>query len=289
MAGSDSDRDGGAPQRSRRQLLIGGAAGALGMTMFETLADSPAARAAAGGQGQRGSLEGVSATTTTPVTKVSAGDASIHVSGAKATPKLETGTLDEIAALHPPAAAVNFNSQRGINVANGSAATDIAAFGQLPSNSAPLPLTAGGTGLSEPSAAALLGALGALPETGGALSGGLAPTVVALSQSGGSEAIDASQGNVFTLTLTSSGWTITRPANPIADGQLIRIRLIQDGTGGRSVSWDTTGFDWGTTNGTPNTPPTLSTAANATDIVGFEYIKALSAWCFLGAPFPQGF
>jgi len=184
---------------------------------------------------------------------------------------------------------VNFNNQQGINVANGSAATDIAAFGQLPASSSPLPLTAGGTGLSEPSAAALLGALGALPETGGALSGGLAPTVVALSQSGGSVVIDASKGNVFTITLTDSGWTIASPANPIADGQLIRIRLIQDATGGRSVSWDSTGFNWGCTNGTPNTPPALSTAANATDIIGFEYIAALSAWCFLSAPFPQGF
>lgn len=183
---------------------------------------------------------------------------------------------------------MTFNGHKGINVANGSAATDAAAFGQLPSSSSPLPLTQGGTGVSEPSAPALLAALGALPETGGALSGGLAPTVVELSQSGGSVATDASQGNVFTLFLTDSGWTIACPVNPIADGQLIRIRFTQDSTGGRTVFWDT-GFDWGSTSGNPNSPPALSTAANATDIIGFEYIAALSTWCFLGAPFPQGF
>ena len=72
-------------------------------------------------------------------------------------------------------------------------------------------------------------------------------------------AIAASQGNVFTITLTDSGWTIASPANPIADGQLIRIRLIQDSTGGRTVSWAATGYDWGSTSGTPNTPPVLST------------------------------
>ena len=112
--------------------------------------------------------------------------------------------------------------------------------------------------------------------------------VVALSQSGGSVAVDAAQGNVFTLTLTASDWTIASPVNPIADGQLIRIRLIQDSTGGRTVSWATT-YDGGASNGSANTPPTLSTTPNAIDMVGFEYIASLPAWCFIGAPFPQGF
>ena len=112
--------------------------------------------------------------------------------------------------------------------------------------------------------------------------------VVALSQSGGSVAVDAAQGNVFTLILTDSDWTIASPVNAVADGQLIRVRLIQDSTGGRTVSW-ATGYDWGSCSGTANTPPTLSTTPNAIDMVGFEYIASLSAWCFLGAPFPQGF
>jgi hypothetical protein len=266
-------------------MLAGGAAGALGMIGLEVLANASQAQGATDDRAFGGSPDALGTTTTAPVTKVSAADASIHVGGVKTTPKIETGTLDKIASLHPPAAAVTFNGQKGINVANGSAETDIAAFGQLPSNASPLPMGAGGTGVSESSAPALLAALGALPESGGALSGGLAPTVVRLSQSAGSVAIDASQGNVFTLTLTGSGWTIASPVNPVGDGQLIRIRFIQDSTGGRTVSWAATGYDWGSA----STPPALSTAANATDIIGFEYIAALSSWCFLGAPFPQGF
>jgi hypothetical protein len=269
---SDHDEDGTESRRSRRAMLAGGAAGALGAIGLEALANTSQAQAS----------------TTTTVVKVKAGDASIAVHGTVARPTIETGTLDEIASLHPPAAAVNFNGQKGINVANGSATTDVAAFGQLPSSSSPLPLDAGGTGQSESSPGGLLASLGGLSEAGGALTGSLAPAVVTLSQSGGSVAVDASQGNVFTLSLTDSGWTISNPVNPVADGQLIRFRLSQDSAGGRTVSWDTA-YDWGSSGGTPNGAPTLSTTAGATDILGFEYIAALSKWCSLGAAFPQGF
>jgi hypothetical protein len=228
-----------------------------------------------------------SATTATYVQKVAAGDASIKVSGTIARPKVETGTLDVIAALHPPTAPVTFNSQKGTNVANGTGPTDVAAYGQLPSSSSPLPVSAGGTGMSAVSAGSLLGALGALqasnnlsdlqsaattrtnlglgsaatqdssafdaagaaataqanaeaaslPLTGGALTGGLAPTIVPLSQSGGSVAVDASKGNVFALSLTADGWTIANPINPAGDGQVIRMPLSQDSVGGRTVFW----------------------------------------------------
>ena len=283
-AGHDGDSghdDGAAPRRSRRAMLAGGAGGVLGAIGFETLANTSQARAA------DRSSSNASPNTTTVVTKVAAGDGSITVGGTIARPKIKTGSLDEIAKLHPPAAAVNFNDQNGINVANGAAATDVAAFGQLPSVSSPLPLTEGGTGQSESSAGGLLGALGALqaannlsdlpsaetartnlglgsaatadasafdaagaaataqanaeaaglPVKGGALTGGFAPAVVALGPSGGSVTVNTSQGNVFTLSLTASGWTIANPVNPVGDGQVIRIRLSQDATGGRTVSW----------------------------------------------------
>jgi hypothetical protein len=123
---------------------------------------------------------------------------------------------------------------------------------------------------------------------GGALTGGLAPTVVTLRQAGGSVAVNASQGNVFTLSLTASGWRIASPTNPVGDGQVIRIRLSQDATGGRTVVWDA-GYNWGATRGTANSAPPLTTTAHATDILGFEYVAAKSAWCFLGAAFPQAF
>ncbi len=124
--------------------------------------------------------------------------------------------------------------------------------------------------------------------TGGVFTSGFAPAVVTLSQSGGSVAVDASQGNVFTLSLTASGWTIASPTNPVGDGQVIWIRLSQDSTGGRTVSWDTA-YNWGSTGGTANNAPSLSSTANATDILSFEYVAALSQWCFLGTAAPQDY
>ena len=112
------------------------------------------------------------------------------------------------------------------------------------------------------------------------------PAVTALTF-GATISINASAGNVFTVTLTASTGTFANPSNP-ADGQVIRLRVTQDATGGRTASWGTA-YDWGSTGGTPNAAPTLSTAASATDILGFEYDAALSKWCYLGAPFPQGF
>ena len=123
---------------------------------------------------------------------------------------------------------------------------------------------------------------------GGVFASGFAPAVVRVTQSGGTVTVDASQGNVFTLSLTASGWTIASPANAVGDGQIIRIRLSQDSTGGRTVSWDTA-YNWGSMGGTANNAPTLSTTPSATDILSFEYVAALSQWCYLGAAFPQDF
>jgi len=66
------------------------------------------------------------------VDSVTAGDLSIVVGGTASNPTIETGTLDEIATLHPPAGPVAMNSKKITALANGSASTDAAAFGQLP-------------------------------------------------------------------------------------------------------------------------------------------------------------
>ena len=124
--------------------------------------------------------------------------------------------------------------------------------------------------------------------TGGEFTSGYAPAAVTLSQAGGSVAVDASQGNVFTLSLTASGWTIANPANPVGDGQVIQVRLSQDSAGGRTVSWGTA-YNWGSVGGTPNRPPTLSATPGGTDILGFQYVAAQSQWCYLGAAFPQNY
>lgn len=128
---------------------------------------------------------------------------------------------------------------------------------------------------------------GAAMQTGATFTGWVAPAVVALSQSAGTVAVNASTGNVFKLTLTASGWTIANPTNPL-DGQLIRLRIKQDGTGNRTISWGS-GYNWGTTNGSANSAPVLSTSANVTDVLGFEYDAAAAKWIYLGAGFPQGF
>ncbi len=67
------------------------------------------------------------------VSTVSGGDTSIVATNpAGPAVSLVTGTLDVLAALHPAAAAVGLNGQKITGQANGTAATDSAAFGQIP-------------------------------------------------------------------------------------------------------------------------------------------------------------
>jgi hypothetical protein len=65
------------------------------------------------------------------VDSVTAGDDSIVIGGTASEPTVETGTLDQIATLHPPVAAVAMNGEKITGLANGTAATDAAAFGQV--------------------------------------------------------------------------------------------------------------------------------------------------------------
>ena len=124
--------------------------------------------------------------------------------------------------------------------------------------------------------------------SGGNFGSGYSPAVVPLSQAGGSVAVNASQGNVFTLTLSASGWQIANPTSPVGDGQVIRFRLTQDGHGSRTIAWGSA-FNWGSNGGTPNNAPALSTTPNGTDILSFEYVASMSQWCFLDTAFPQNF
>ncbi len=104
------------------------------------------------------------------VDTVGAVDASIVVvGGATANPTVETGTLDAIATLHPPAASVPMNSQKLTGLANGSASADSAAYGQTPAGGNTVTIAHGGTG--QTTAAAALTALGAAALAGAAFSG----------------------------------------------------------------------------------------------------------------------
>lgn len=71
---------------------------------------------------------------TAPVASVAAGDGSITVGGTSTAPTIETGTLDVVAADHPPAADWSNNSHKITSLANGSGAQDAAAFGQIPTS-----------------------------------------------------------------------------------------------------------------------------------------------------------
>lgn len=65
------------------------------------------------------------------VTSVTAADASVVIGGTQEVPTARTGTLDVIAAQHPPAAAWSNNSKQINHVANGSASDDVAVAGQI--------------------------------------------------------------------------------------------------------------------------------------------------------------
>ncbi|MDE2101495.1 MAG: hypothetical protein KGL39_29890, partial [Patescibacteria group bacterium] len=71
------------------------------------------------------------------VDSVTAADNSILVTGTTANPILSTGTLDQIASLHPAAASVTFNNHKIINLLPGVASTDAATVGQIPTSLPP--------------------------------------------------------------------------------------------------------------------------------------------------------
>jgi hypothetical protein len=140
---------------------------------------------------------------------------------------------------------------------------------------APLPTTAGGTGLDEASLGALLTAL--LAAGGGTMGAELSPKVVALTDAATIK-VDASQGNDFRVTLGGAR-TMGEPSNPV-DGQSITFELVQDGTGSRTVTWTSGagGYSFGS-----GSAPTLSTAAGTRDLVAFRYSASKGEWLALGS------
>lgn len=92
-------------------------------------------------------------------------------------------------------------------------------------------------------------------------------------------AIDAALGNHFRL-LTTSAVGATRalgaPTNP-SDGQKILIEIVQDATGSRLTTYNAV-FNFGT----DVVSPTLSTAANKRDYLGFVYNLGATKWDALG-------
>lgn len=90
--------------------------------------------------------------------------------------------------------------------------------------------------------------------------------------------IDVSKGNIFDLTLGGNR-TLSNPTNGI-DGQKIMIRVRQDGTGSRTLSFDT---KYRFSIDLPS--PTLSTAADALDYLGFIYNESDDKWDYIAQVF----
>ena len=95
----------------------------------------------------------------------------------------------------------------------------------------------------------------------------------ALVPSGTAVPVDASQGKVFDLTLTSSTLTVSAPTNAV-DGQEIVFRIKQGGSGSYTLAWNAI-YDFGTTPGAV----TLSTSVGKVDDIMFRYNASLTKWC----------
>lgn len=67
--------------------------------------------------------------------------------------------------------------------------------------------------------------------------------------------------------------TIANPSGTPVDGQLLILEITQDATGSRNVSWGSN-YQFSADIGTP----TLSTAANTTDAIGFAYNATAGKW-----------
>jgi hypothetical protein len=75
--------------------------------------------------------------------------------------------------------------------------------------------------------------------------------------------LDLATSNTFTITATSN-FTVAAPTGPVAGGTYV-VRIVQDATGNRVVTWPGT-FKW------PGASvPALSTAANAIDLLTMYY------------------
>lgn len=101
------------------------------------------------------------------------------------------------------------------------------------------------------------------------IKGGL-ETVSTNNAATGTVTLNLINGNVFSLTLTGS-ITLTFSGATAGKACSFTVYLKQDGTGGRTVTWpSSTKWSGGA--------PTLSTAANAVDILVFESIDGGATW-----------
>lgn len=88
------------------------------------------------------------------------------------------------------------------------------------------------------------------------------PIQVYTPTAGGTATLDLSKGNIHHITMPAGNITIA--LSNATPGQVFLIRILQDGTGSRTVTWFTT-IKWA-----GGSVVTLTTAANKADTLGFE-------------------
>jgi hypothetical protein len=98
------------------------------------------------------------------------------------------------------------------------------------------------------------------------------PIITSTAGAGTTTTLDCSTGTTFTVTFGAGNVTGFLFTNlPAAGSTTITLILKQDGTGSRTVTWSGTQVNGSATNATPKwaggTAPTLTTTANAVDIV----------------------
>jgi hypothetical protein len=218
------------------------------------------------------------------VTSVTATDTSIVVGGTGAAPTIATGTLDVIATQHAPAADWSNNSHKITGLANGSAASDAAAFGQITAvNAGAYANTVTLDAITAPAANVALnshkitGLANGSASTDAAAYGQIlpAPTITAASYAATvTPAAPANGGTLFlNVGALTGNITIANATGSPSDGQEIQIRFVQDGTGGRTYS-----FGANYAFGTDVTSAMLPTTASAKCELKFVYNATDSKW-----------
>ena len=86
---------------------------------------------------------------------------------------------------------------------------------------------------------------------------------------------DVSTDPIAKVTLAGNR-TIAAPSNPLGSGQYISLLIIQDGTGSRTLTWNSI-YEF-----KDDTAPTLTTTATMSDLFTFRYYAGSTKWVEVG-------